>query len=97
MGDAAYRDNLDKAARGDKDAAYLLAIAYRAGNSGVVANRLRMEQWLQISAGLGNGLACWELSEFYNYQGRVADAAYFEKRAIENGYKPSFRLPTRGY
>jgi hypothetical protein len=44
-----------------------------------------MEQWLHISAGLGNGLASWELAEYYNYGGRVADAARFEKRALELG------------
>lgn len=92
-----YRLNLDKAARGDKDAAYLVAIAYRVGTSGVTSNLRRMEQWLHISAGLGNGLASWELAEYYNYGGRVADAARFEKRALELGYKPAFRLPTRGY
>ncbi|MBI5793120.1 MAG: sel1 repeat family protein [Rhodocyclales bacterium] len=97
VGNPAYRLNLDKAARGDKDAAYLVAIAYRVGTSGVTSNLRRMEQWLHISAGLGNGLASWELAEYYNYGGRVADAARFEKRALELGYKPAFRLPTRGY
>jgi hypothetical protein len=97
VGNPAYRLNLDKAARGDKDAAYLVAITYRVGTSGVTSNLRRMEQWLHISAGLGNGLASWELAEYYNYGGRVADAARFEKRALELGYKPAFRLPTRGY
>lgn len=97
VGDAAYRDNLGKAVRGDKDAAYLLALAYRLGLSGVPASSRRMEQWLRFAAELGSGLACWELSEHYNYGGLVADAARFEKRAIELGYRPPFRLPTRGY
>lgn len=97
VGNSEYRLNLDKAVRGDKDAAYLVAIAYRIGKSGVAKNLRRMEQWLHISAGLGNGLASWELAEYYNYGGRVADAARFEKRALDLGYKPAFRLPTRGY
>ncbi|MBK9019605.1 MAG: hypothetical protein IPL72_06225 [Sulfuritalea sp.] len=97
VGNPEYRLNLDKAVRGDKNAAYLVAIAYRIGTSGVGKNLRRMEQWLHISAGLGNGLASWELAEYYNYGGRVADAARFEKRAIDLGYKPAFRLPTRGY
>ena len=97
VGDSAYRLNLDKAARGDKDAAYLVAIAYRVGTSGVTSNLRRMEQWLHISAGLGNGLASWELAEYYNDGGRIADAARFERRALDLGYKPAFRLPTRGY
>lgn len=97
VGDATYRSNLDRASRGDKDAAYLMAMAYRVGTFGVEVNLRRMEQWLQISAGLGSGLASWELAEYYNYGGRVADAARFEKRALDLGYKPAFRLPTRGY
>ncbi len=97
IGDAAYRDNLHKAVRGDKDAAYRIALAYRTGLSGVVASARRMEQWLRFSAELGNGLASWELAEFYNYRGLVADAARFEKKAVEMGYRPPFRLPTRGY
>lgn len=97
VGNPEYRLSLHKAVRGDKDAAYLVAIAYRIGKSGVPKNLRRMEQWLQISAGLGNGLASWELAEYYNYGGRVADAARFEKQALDLGYKPAFRLPTRGY
>lgn len=97
VGDASYRDNLGKAVRGDKDAAYLIALAYRIGMSGVAPSSRRMEQWLRFSAELGSGLASWELAEYYNYGGLVADAARYEKRAIELGYRPPFRLPTRGY
>jgi hypothetical protein len=97
VGDTAYRENLGKAVRGDKDAAYRIAVAYRAGISGVVASPRRMEQWLRFSAELGSGQASWELAEFYNYGGFVADAARFEKKALDLGYRPPFRLPTRGY
>lgn len=97
VGDAAYRENLGKAVRGDKDAAYRIAVAYRAGVSGVAASSRRMEQWLRFSAELGSGQASWELAEFYNYSGFVADAARFEKKALDLGYRPPFRLPTRGY
>ncbi|MDA8254602.1 MAG: hypothetical protein M0Z99_03010 [Betaproteobacteria bacterium] len=97
IGDEAYRTNLGKAVRGDKDAAYSLALAYRAGISGVAANPRRMEQWLRFAAELGSGAASWELAEFYNYGGFVADAARFEKKALDQGYRPPFRLPTRGY
>ncbi|MDP1609880.1 MAG: hypothetical protein Q8M11_02390 [Sulfuritalea sp.] len=97
IGDASYRDNLGKAVRGDKDAAYLIALAYRIGVFGVAASSRRMEQWLRFSAELGSGLASWELAEFYNYGGLVADAARYEKKAVELGYRPPFRLPTRGY
>lgn len=97
IGDEAYRDNLGKAVRGDRDAAYSLALAYRAGISGVAANTRRMEQWLRFAAELGSGVASWELAEFYNYGGFVADAARFEKKALDQGYRPPFRLPSRGY
>lgn len=97
VGDAGFRSNLGKAVRGDKDAAYLIALAYKLGSSGVAASSRRMEQWLRFAAELGSGLASWELAEHYNYGGLVADAARFEKRAIELGYRPPFRLPTRGY
>lgn len=97
VGDASFRSNLGKAVRGDKDAAYLIALAYRIGTSGVAASSRRMEQWLRFAAELGSGLASWELAEHYNYGGLVADAARFEKRAIDLGYRPPFRLPTRGY
>ncbi|MCM2288395.1 MAG: hypothetical protein NDI67_05135 [Sulfuritalea sp.] len=97
IGDEAYRANLGKAVRGDKDAAYSLALAYRAGISGVAANTRRMEQWLRFAAELGSGVASWELAEFYNYGGFVADAARFEKKALDQGYRPPFRLPSRGY
>lgn len=97
IGDEAYRANLGKAVRGDKDAAYSLALAYRAGISGVAANTRRMEQWLRFAAELGSGVASWELAEFYNYGGFVADAARFEKKALDQGYRAPFRLPSRGY
>lgn len=97
VGDAAYRDNLINAVRGDKEAAYRIAVAYKSGASGVAANPRRTEQWLQFAAELGNGKAAWELAEIYNYGGLVADAARFEKKAIDLGYQPPVRLPTRGY
>lgn len=97
VGDGAYRENLHGAVRGNKAAAYEIAMAYKNGNSGVVASARRKEQWLRFSAELGNGKASWELSEIYNRGGFVADAARFEQKALELGYRPAPRLPTRGY
>ena len=96
-GDKGYRDDLTKALRGDKDAAHRIAIAYRTGGAGVVANLRRTEQWLRFSAELGNGIASFELSELYNQSGQVGDAARFEKKALDLGYRPPPRLGTRGY
>lgn len=97
VGDGAYRENLRSAVRGDKEAAYRIALAYKKGTSGVVASARRMEQWLRFSAELGSGIASWDLSEIYNRSGFVADAARFEKKALDLGYRPAPRLPTRGY
>ncbi len=96
-GDARFHDLIRKSARGDGDAAYQIAQAYKTGQSGISASTRRMEQWLRFSAELGNGRASWELAEYYNYGGLVADAARFEKKAQELGYQPGVRLPSRGY
>ena len=96
-GDKDYRDDLSKALRGDKDAAHRIAMDYRTGKSGVSVNLRRTEQWLRFSAELGNGIASFELSEIYNQLGQVGDAARFEKKALDLGYRPPPRLATRGY
>ena len=96
-GDRDYRDDLIKALRGDKDAAHRIALAYRDGKSGVATALRRTEQWLRFAAELGNGIASWELSEIYNQSGQVGDAARFEKKALDLGYRPPPRLATRGY
>ncbi len=97
IGDRDFRDDLAKALRGDKDSAHRLAIAFREGTSGVVASPRRTEQWLRFAAELGNGIASWELSEIYNQAGQVGDAARFENKALDLGYRPPPRLATRGY
>ena len=96
-GDRDYRDDLIKALRGDKDSAHRIAIAYRDGKHGLKVSPRRTEQWLRFSAELGNGIASWELSEIYNQTGLVGDAARFEKKALDLGYRPPPRLATRGY
>lgn len=97
IGDKDFRDDLAKSLRGDKDSAHRLAIAFREGTSGVAANPRRAEQWLRFAAELGNGIASWELSEIYNQAGQVGDAARFENKALDLGYRPPPRLATRGY
>lgn len=97
VGDAEFRKRLNAAVRGDSEAAYRIALAYRSGTAGVGVSFRRMEQWLRFSAELGSGKASWELAEIYNVGGFVADAARFENKALELGYRPGIRLPTRGY
>ena len=96
-GDAAFEAALYGAARGDAEAAYRLAIAFGNGKSGVTASLYRHEQWMRFAAELGHARASWDLAQIYNAYGRVADAAHFEKRAIELGYKPPPRLSNRDY
>lgn len=107
-GNADYRDDLVKALRGDKDSAYRIALMYRGGSklsalvqqessNGLLKNERRAEQWLKFSAELGNGIASWQLAEIYNGTGQQADAAKYERLAIELGYTPPPRLANRGY
>ncbi len=96
-GDAAFDASLLSAARGDAEAAYRLAIAFGDGKSGVTASLYRHEQWMRFAAELGHARASWDLAQTYNTYGRVADAAHFEKRATDLGYKPAPRLSNRDY
>lgn len=96
-GGAEFQALIRRAARGDKQAAHQIADAYRGGLLGVQPNPRRMEQWLRFSAELGNGRASWELAEHYNYGGLIADAAKYERKAEELGFRPGVRLPSRGY
>lgn len=82
---AELKDNLVKAARGDKDAAARLGRNYRAGGSG---DSGRYEGWLQYAAALGNGIASYELALFYRRVRQPQLAAQFEARARDLGYTP---------
>lgn len=96
-GDDDYRDDLVKALRGDKDAAQRIAVMYREGSHGLRADARRDELWLRFAAELGNGIASWELAEAYGASGMVGEAAKYERRAVDLGYRPPPRLSTRGY
>ena len=97
VGDASYKSRLKAAVRGDKEAAYQLAQTYKDGNAGVTANPHRAEQWLRFAADLDHPRASWQIAEIYNREGRMADAARYEKKAAELGYPVPLRLPNRGY
>jgi TPR repeat protein len=96
-GDASYRDDLKKALRGDKDSAYRIALMYLDGTHGLHKAARRVEQWLRFAAELGNGTASWRVSQIYSRRGQIADAARYERRAVELGYRPPPRLSNRGY
>lgn len=80
------RQELLKAARGDKDAAARIARWYANAESGIA--RGRYEGWLQYSACLGNGIASYELALYYRRNNQAQEASQFEARAQELGYTP---------
>ena len=83
--------DLVKAGRGDKDAA--ARMAQRFANFGGSATAMaRYEGWLQYAAGLGNGIASFELALFYRRQDQPLPAAQYESRARELGYTPPLSL-----
>lgn len=94
-GDAQYQRELAAATRGNHGAAFKVAQMYRDGANGMRPNTLRFSQWLRFAAELGNGVASWEVATLFNYAGRIGDAAHYEAKAIEFGYMPTKRLPSR--
>lgn len=95
-GDGTYRGDLLKALRGDKDAAYRIALMYRQGTHGLAKDPLRSTQWLRVAAELGNGRASWDVANIYNRDGEMAEAARFEAKAVRDGFVIPPRLPNRG-
>lgn len=95
-GNAAYRQALGKAARGDAEAALQIARMYGEGSHGLPASARRHEQWLQVAAELGNAAASWQLAKRFNRAGLLGEAAKYETRAVELGFQPPPRLPTKG-
>lgn len=96
-GNASYRDDLKRALRGDKDSAYRIALMYRDGTNGLRKAARRVEQWLRYAAELGSGTASWQVSQIYSRRGQQGDAARYERRAVELGYRIPPRLSNRGY
>lgn len=78
------RADIHKSARGDKDAAARVARRYR-DNAALPG---RYEGWLQYAAGLGNGIAAYELALHYRRSAQPLLASQFESRARELGYTP---------
>ena len=92
-GDSLYKDDLVKAStRGDKDASQRVAWMYRDGSNGLTKNALRYQDFLRLSAELGNGIASFELYEVLRRLGNP-DARYFLRRAKELGFPVPKDLP----
>ncbi len=85
--DAAYKADLLKSGRGDKDAAARIGYALRtSATSG--ADLSRYEGWMQYASELGNGIASYELALHYRRIDQPQPAARWEARARELGYTP---------
>ncbi|VWX32569.1 conserved hypothetical protein [Limnobacter sp. 130] len=78
--------DLNRAARGDKDAAARIARLYRGLGGGQA--QLRYLGWLQYAGGLGNGIASYELALYYREVAQPLLAAQAEARAQQLGYSP---------
>lgn len=94
-GNQAYRGELIRAMRGSKDSAYRVAKMYQKGTQGLPKNPRRTEQWMRIAAELGLGKASWEVANIYNRDGKMAEAAKFETRAVRDGFVIPPRVPNR--
>lgn len=94
-GNQVYRGELIRAMRGSKESAYRVAKMYEKGTQGLPKDRRRTEQWMRIAAELGMGKASWEVANIYNRDGRMADAAKFETRAVRDGFVIPPRVPNR--
>jgi hypothetical protein len=94
-GDRIYRQDLRKASvEGDKDASQRIAWMYRDGTNGLSVNRLRQQDFLRLSAELGNGIASFEIYEILRRTDN-RDAAYFLEKAKKFGYPIAKDLPSQ--
>lgn len=85
---AEEREDIERAARGDKDAAARQGRRHAREAEGSGPLRGRYEGWMQYAAALGNGIASYELSKYYATAGQPALESEYETRARELGYNP---------
>lgn len=83
--DAAQRDELRRAALGDRTAAVRLA---RAARQATPPDTPRYIGWLQYAAQLGDERASYELALHYRRDAQPVRAAVYEARAVELGFVP---------
>jgi TPR repeat protein len=84
----ATREQIHRAALGDKEAALQVARWYESGDGGVATDPDRYVGWLQFAAALGNAVASYELALYYRKEDQPALAAPYEARAEELGFRP---------
>lgn len=83
--------DIAKAGRGDKDAAARLGRYYGRSVASVndrSDNMGRFEGWMQYAAGLGNGIASYDLALHYRKVAQPQLASEYEARARALGYTP---------
>lgn len=83
----AHRDDLRRAALGDRGAAVRLAQASRLQDG--VQGTERWVGWLQFAAALGDDEASYALALHYRRTGQPLLASRYETRALALGYRPA--------
>jgi TPR repeat protein len=97
FGDSDFLAGQTKALSGDAEAALHVAQMFRYGSNGVPQDDRRMLQWLVHASSLRNGAASYQLYKYFLERRLDRDAVFFERRALEQGYRPPPRLnPRRG-
>lgn len=97
FGDGDFLARQTKALSGDAEAALHVAQMFRYGSNGVPQDDRRMLQWLLHASSLRNGAASYQLYQYFLERRLDRDAVFFERRALDQGYKPPPRLnPRRG-
>ncbi len=95
VGDPTFRIHQAQALRGDKEAAYQVALMFRDGSNGVPRDESRMLRWLRHASELDNGMASYQLYLHFLARGLDRDAVRFENRALRQGFVPPPRLDAR--
>ncbi|MGZ8267551.1 MAG: caspase family protein, partial [Burkholderiales bacterium] len=92
IGNAEFRSDQAKALDGDKDAAYRVAQMFERGSNGAPRDERKMVQWLRHASELKNGIASYQLYQYYLSRKLDRQAVQYENRAREQGYEPPPRL-----
>ena len=86
--DGAARDELRRAALGDRQAAVRLAHSFQRGGEALPLDANRYVGWLQYAAYLCDERASYELALHFRRDAQPVLAAVYEARAVELGFTP---------